>query len=310
MLRVACCVALVVGNATGCQWIHRGIVNPKISANSRKLTLEASHTLSQGRSKEAEKLAKKAALQCPHNSEAQLLWANLLWRRGETNEAIRRLEAASNYGEEPSVPLLIRLSEMALQAGQYDLAEGAIQRAIDAEPQSSASWLLYATFWELRGKPSLAMAAYQRVLAIEPHQTVALQQIAGLYRNEGKVHESLACLHQLAGIFPPDEMPRDALVMKGLNLMDMAEPAEAATSFAQAARYPHPSAEILHLLATAEMEAGNLQRAIEANGTALQIDPAHPPSHQLRQYISLPAAAAAAELASRADANMVGTNTR
>jgi Tfp pilus assembly protein PilF len=275
-------VAIAVSQG-GCRLLNPSFVSQAARADSRTATQKAAALLNEGNTAEAERQLKRAVKLCPQNAEARLMLAETAWRAGNYAVAMEQLETAAEVATQDDAVQLVRIAGVALEAGQLVAAERAVGKAIDADPASTEAWSMVAALAERRGDAAHSLSAYQRVLDLEPNNATALQNSAAIYRTMGMPRKSLACLHRIREIYPPDEAPRDALVMTGMNLLDLGEPAEATTLLAKASRRPPPSADVLHLLAVAQMAAGHRGASMETIERAIELDPQHGPSQVFRQ---------------------------
>lgn len=266
--------------ACGCRLAGQGGPVPQSLAASRQLSRQGVAALERQEWEEAASLLGKAVQSCPVDADARRHYAEALWQRGSQAEAIAQLEEAVKLAGDDAV-LRARMAEMQLSAGRIAMARQFADQAIDLDPGLPAAWAVRARTSRTVGDFRAALADYHRALGAAPDDPALLVEAAEVHRALDQPQRALAALHRAADTYAPGEEPQQVLFLQGLAYMALGRSEDAAESLAAAADRGPPTPEVFYRLAQAELEAGRPDRAAAAARQALDLDPAHGPSHDL-----------------------------
>jgi len=275
--------AICVFNALGCASLHKDTVSGEV-IKAREMSLHGFDLLQQGKPEDAELSFKNAIETNPVDERAHVQFAELRWRRGLRDDAIKHLEQAVKLSGGDST-LVVRLGEMYLAQGDAERAWQQAELAIQSNRQLPCAWALRGDVRRQQGKLQEALAEYHRSLSFEGHCPHVQLALASIYREQNRPRRALSTLASLAEHYPPDEMPQELLLEQGLALKALGRYENAASLLAQAVQRGEPSAELLFHLAEAQLLAGDTTNARLVLVAALAQEPTHGPSNQLKQQI-------------------------
>ena len=270
-------VAVVAG--AGCMAVRRGPGNDPVLA-SRQLSLRGLDAMHAQRWDEAESLFKSAIETHAANDDARRQYADVLWRRGNREEAVRQMEEAIRLsGGDPA--LHVQLGEMYLELGDLQRAWQQAEEALAAHRQSAAAWALRGDVLRRRGNAEEALASYHRATTYQPRYPRVQMAVAEIYQEQSRPRRTLATLQLLAEQYGNEPPPTEVLVMQGLAFKALGRYTEAIDSFVAARQRGEPTAALLYHLGESHWLAGDLANADLAIRAALASDPNHEPSRRL-----------------------------
>jgi predicted O-linked N-acetylglucosamine transferase (SPINDLY family) len=238
-----------------------------------------------------------------------------LAERGQTAQARERLRALTAthpaYGEAWRV-----LGALALQEGEPEPAQAALQRAQALLPRSSTLLCNLAALARLRGHPDQAMTLYREAIGLDPACLPAHNNLGALLAAAGQP-AAAAASYQAALDHAPGYAPARSNLAACLLALDRGREAlaEAERACADAPAYPpawlaqgqaqlalgrhdaaraalvraielgQPGADPRYALAQALDELGQWPQALDLAGQALALDPGHVPALSLAQYL-------------------------
>ena len=265
---------------SGCRtFSQRGPV-PEAVANCRQLTQQGIDCIHQNQWEQAELLLAQAVALCDTNAESRLQYAETLWRRGATKEAIAQIEAAVALNPDDAT-LRCRAGEMYYSLRDYQRAGAHAAQSLQRDGKLAAAWALRGRVQHASGERSAALADMQRALCYAPADREVLLAVAELQRESAQPQRALVTLLTLADLYPPGEEPPEVLYLTGLALSAMGRYGDAAEQYYAASMRGQPTAELLYRLAEAELLSGRPAEA-EANARqALALNPQHAASSEL-----------------------------
>jgi Tfp pilus assembly protein PilF len=264
----------------GCATLGSRNPVPEQVAACRELCREGVAAMEREHWQQAEILLRQALDASPDDAEARRQLAEVLWRRGEIDEAMSQMVAAVRLNP-TDAKLATRVGEMSLSVGAAEEALARADQAIRLDPKHAKAWALRGrAFWDIN-QSDRAMADLQRALELAPSDVETLLDVALLYRDRGQPARALAALHQLLDVYPPGEEPQRVLTLEGLTLMDLGRHHQATQSLLAALRRGPPNAELLYRLAYAQWNAGRYAEATAAAEQALAVDHTHQASRDL-----------------------------
>jgi Tfp pilus assembly protein PilF len=267
----------------GCKSLSKQPVAENV-VHSRQMSLQALEALQHKRYDDAELLFAKAIETCPVDERARYHYADLLWRRGDHEGAIKQMsEAARLSAGEPSV--VVNLGQMYLARGDAQRARLQAERAVQADRNNPQAWALLGDTQRAAGVLDDALASYHRALSLQevfPHVQIS---VAEVYRLQHKPQRALATLAALQDRYRADQVPAELLVQEGLALRDLGRHGDAAQVFATAINRGSQLAETYYQLALAQAETGDFINARLSVTAGLELSPQHVPSQRLRDEL-------------------------
>jgi tetratricopeptide (TPR) repeat protein len=284
--------------ASGCGVFRCQKSSDEAITAARQMSLQGIDAQQRGQWDQAETLFASAVARCPRDERARGCYAESLWQRGATDEAISHMEEAARLsGHDPQ--RLVQLGQMYRSRGELHRAGQQAERAIAADPQLAAAWALQGEVLQAQGKRSEALASFHRALSYQEHYPEVQLAIAEIYSQENRPQRALATLHALAAHYPPGQGPIEVLVREGFALRQLGRHHDAARTLARAAEQGNPSAELLYELATAQIAAGDHAAARLAVAAGLDREPHHAGCLALQADLGAPSAVLAAALPAR-----------
>jgi tetratricopeptide (TPR) repeat protein len=285
--RHCCAIALAITllSHAGCNIPGRGGPVSGELLSCRQLTQRGISAVDRGEFDKAEAYFNQAVQTCGVDCEARRQYAEALWRRGASAEAIAQLDEAIRLSSDDPL-LLVRSGEMHLARGQIEPALAMANQAVDLDPGSPRGWVLRGRALQQAGDLRPALADYHRALGCEATNRDALLEVAELHRRLGQPQRALIALQTLAETYPFGEEPQHVFYLTGLAYGALGRHDEASENLQAAARVK-PTPEILYRLAEAEWNAGRLIPARQAATQALAMEPQHAASQQLLSQLAV-----------------------
>jgi tetratricopeptide (TPR) repeat protein len=266
------CFPMIV---SGCRTLRSHKVSDESIAAARQLSLQGMDAQQRGHWDRAENLFAAAILKCPSDERARYGYAESLWQRGASPQAVQHMEEAVRLsGNDPE--RLVRLGQMYWAQGDLARAARQADQAIAANSQLAAAWALRGKVLQSQGDNPAALTSFHRALSYEhtlPEVQVAIAQI---YAAENRPQRALATLQSLAASFPAGEVPQEVRLQEGLALRALGRNQDAINTLALAARSGPPSVELLCELARTQMLAGDTASARQSLQVAISREPRHP----------------------------------
>jgi tetratricopeptide (TPR) repeat protein len=274
---------LPVCGLSGCACLHRDKVDANV-VSARQLSLRGIDAMQRDKWDDAEALFGDALQKNPADERAHRHFAELLWRRGQHQVAIRHQEESVRLsGGDPA--LLVELGEMYLQQGNADAALDCADEAIDANSHLSGAWALRGDIHRRREEPSKALECYHRALNYQPHYPHVQLALAELYQQSEQPRRALSTLESLAGQFPPERVPQEVEFQRGMALKSLGRYQDAVEAMTVAAQRAEPSPDLLCQLGEAQFLAGNAASARLAVQAALARNPQHSGSLKMKDKL-------------------------
>jgi tetratricopeptide (TPR) repeat protein len=285
--------------ATGCRAFRCAKASDESIAAARQLSLQGLDAQQRGHWERAQMLFAAAVIQCPRDERARCGYAESLWQRGDSAEAIAHMEeAVALSGHDPE--RLVQLGRMYRQRGDLVKAGEQARRAIAANGQLASAWALQGEVSAAQGNRSEALASLHRALSYQPEYPEVQLAIAGVYEQENRPQRALATLQSLAASYPPGQVPAEVSIRESLALRALGRHEAAARSLAEAAQRDNPPAELLLELARVQVHLGDEVAARMTLARALAKEPGHAACLALEEQLGAPPPAIAAATARRA----------
>ena len=228
----------------------------------------------------AESLLAQAVESCQIDPDARRNYAETLWHRGATREAVAQLEHAIQLSRHDPT-LTMRAGELYLQLGDTAAARQKARETLQVSASVAAGWTLRGRVNAAEGHLREALADYHRSMSFGPLDADVLLETAQLYYRLGEPQRALSTLQQLIDTYPTGQTPPTVLHLEGLVLTQLRRYDEAVDRLAAAARVDQPGADVYYDMAQAHMLARRPAAAQGAAERALSLDPTHQPSRQL-----------------------------
>ncbi len=267
-------ITLLIGSL-GCRSFRSHKVSDESIAAARQLSLQGIDAQQHGQWDRAETLFAAAILKCPSDERARYGYAESLWQRGATRQAVEHMEEAVRLsGNDPE--RLVRLGQMYRDRGDLAGAGRQAEAAIAVNGELAAAWALRGDILLTQGDSGGALISFHRALNYEQPLPDVQLAIARIYAQENRPQRVLATLQSLAASYPAGQVPREVLVQEGLALRALGRHQDAAGALAAAASLDNPPPELLCELARTQMLAGNATAARQTLNMGLQRAPQHP----------------------------------
>lgn len=277
---------MVAGVLSGCVLPRKQGPVPQSVLSSRHYSQQGQSAMERGQWSQAETVLAQAVKTCPVNSEARRHYAEVLWRRGASWEAITQLEEASRLSPEDAA-LHARVAEMRLAVGQIEVARRRADQAVDLDQRLPQAWAARARVTRAAGQRRQALADYQRANGFAPDDRQLLLEMADLYREMDQPHRALATLQSLCDTFSPGEETQESLNLLGQAYQAVGRHDDAVATYTAALlRGPH-APDLLCRLGEAFWIQGRTNEAEAALQEAVTIDPQHQPSQELLGRVQL-----------------------
>jgi Flp pilus assembly protein TadD len=209
---------------------------------------------------QAETAFARAVEACPVDQRARQHYADALWRRGATDQAIDQMKVAVKLsGRAPG--LLLDLGKMYLDRGKLPDALDQANRAVQADRHLAEAWALRGDALRQQGSTEDALFSYLRALNHSPGDRRVRLEVAELYRGANRPRLALVMLQTLAEQYEPGQEPARVLYLQGLALKALARYDDALRQLALARDRAPPTADLLYQLAEAELITGDLVSA-------------------------------------------------
>jgi len=281
LLLSVCCVLLL--SFLGCASLRGQGASKEVIA-ARRMSLYGMDAVQQGKLDEAEGWFEDAVKTNPADERAHVQYGELLWTKGLKDDAITHLEKSVELSGSDA-NLRVRLGEMYLARGDIDLAMQQADKAIQSHWDLACAWALRGDVHRRRGDFTQAVADYHRSLSEDAFCSSVQLSLAAIYRDQNRPRRALSTLQSLTENYAPDEQPQQLLFEQGLALIALDRYSDAAQVLDRAAARGDASAELLFHLAEARALSGDPANARLALTAALQREPQHAASHQLRDRL-------------------------
>lgn len=265
------CLVCILCVSSGCRVLRRR--DSKDLSTARQLSLRGADALQQRKYSDAESLFVEALRQSPSDERAQWGFSEVLWQRGERQEATKHMaQAVELSGSNPD--LLVRLGQMYLEQGNYDSAAEQADLALRTHRNNHAAWALKGDVLRKRGEVNAAIDCYQRALIYRPDWPEVQVTVAELYRSSNRPQRALATLDRLTDQRSLTQVPPRANLLRGQALADLGQRDAALMCLRQAApNLPSDQSDLLYEFAQTQYRLGDLLEARLCLTRALQKNP-------------------------------------
>lgn len=157
--------------------------------------------------------------------------------------------------------LLIELGEMYLSTGQWLPARRQVELALESNHRFAPAWALSGKTAKAKGDFQQALADFQRALGYAPEMSDVQLEIVDTYQRMGESLRALAAVEQVLSKHPKDEQPNEAIIAKGIALMNLKQFSPAIDLLQTASERDNPASEVFVRLGQAHILAGNSSQA-------------------------------------------------
>lgn len=280
---VAAVCALALLASSGCASLRAKRASKEV-ISARRMSLHGTDAMQQGKWEEAEGWFAEAVETNPADERAHVQYGELLWRKGQVDSGIQHLEKSVELSG-GDANLRVRLGEMYLARGDIDRAMQQADQAILSHRDLACAWALRGDVHRQRGDLQNALTDYHRSLSQQGFCPSVQLSLAAIYRQQNRPRRALSTLQALTEHYSPGEQSQRLLFEQGLALKALGRHSDATQLLAQAAARDDASAELLFHLAEAQALSGDPANARLALTAALQREPQHVASHQLRERL-------------------------
>jgi Tfp pilus assembly protein PilF len=267
----------------GCASLWKCPVSEDV-VSARQISLRGVDAMQREEWDEAETLFRKALRTCPTDERAHRCFAEILWRKGATQDAIAHMREAARLSSDPA-EATVALGEMHLAREELTAAAECANEALAMRGDLPSAWTLLGHVQRLEGRLQPALASYHRALSFRPDDARLQLTVAQLYRQLDRPQRTLAVLAALSEQYPAGEEPRDVLVEQGLALRAVGQFAESAECLAGAVKRGPITADLLCQLGEVQLLAGDPTNARLSILAALDRDPAHVAARRLQAEV-------------------------
>jgi Tfp pilus assembly protein PilF len=284
-IRWACVLAwgVLLVSGGGCRVLRSR--DTKDLSVARQLSLRGADALQQRKYSDAESLFVEALHQSPSDERAQWGFSEVLWQRGEREQATKHMaKAVELSGSNPD--LLVRLGQMYLEQEDYTRAAQQADLALRTHRNNHAAWALKGDVLRRRGELSASIECYHRALIYRPDWPEVQVTVAELYRLSNRPQRALATLDRLTDQRSEAQIPPRASLLRGQALADLGQQEAASMCLRQAAPHlPADQSQLLYEFAQTQYRLGDLVEAQLCLQRALQSDPANTAALKLQHDI-------------------------
>jgi tetratricopeptide (TPR) repeat protein len=232
----------------------------------------------------AQQLVQQKIMQNPKGVALQLLLANVLVARGDTNQAESALSKAIELKPDAQQAYLI-LAQIYIAENQNQKALAVLRTALDKNPKDLQALMLLGMTYNAVQNYNDARDAYEKLLALAPNNVVAMNNLAYLYaENLGQLDNGYKLASQARDLAPTDSSIADTL---GWILYQKGQ-------YSSAVRLLQESAAKLYAVPEAQFHLGMAYYMIgdEANAKAtfqraLQLNGDFPETNECNQCLSV-----------------------
>lgn len=283
--RLLTVILAIVVLASGCvSWRSIRPVSPSLEAG-RRLAREGVTATERGEWTTAESLFREAVDKCPDDAELRRKLADVLWRRGATDEAVEQITTAAELAPD-DVATVVQAGEMLLATGRTRHAAERARQALRLDNREPTAWALRGRTFAVQSNDQRALADFACALLLDPDATDVLLESAHIYSRRGEHQRCLATLHQLLDSLPADSVPQEVLLLEGRTYLALERPARAAERLALAAERGPTTADLHIWQAEAELAQGRFPAAERFARLALEVEANHPAAREMLQRLA------------------------
>ena len=253
--------------------VHR--LNMNSLESSQQYFSQADSAMRDGNRDEAEVLSRQALQKNPGSDESRILYARILWDKGDRQGALNVLYPAS-LRPDASAEVLLEVSQMFLAMSDLTNARYAIGKCVMKYPTNPDIWRLRARYFELRGNPEQAWADLHHSLSLDSSQHSVRLELARSYLKNNQPQRALESTHYVLANAPTGEEPLDAFVIEGEAFYALERYLQAENSFQIVVNRAPTNADAYFYLASVQQKLGKYTDALATADVGLRFQPNHP----------------------------------
>ncbi len=262
--------ALIMICLGGCRTL-RDNRQAKQLTSARQISLRGAEALQQQKWSDAESLFAEALERSNADERAQWGYAEVLWRRGQFQQATEHmLRAVETSRGDPDYA--VRLGQMYFEQKELPKAMEQAEVALRQHRNHAGAWALLGDIQREHRNLQAALDCYSKSLIFKNDAPAVQVSLAEVYREMGRPQRALATLTSLEHDLPEDKVPPKAWLLKGLAYADLGENSNAKKYFSLTAQRAGDSTELMLQLAQAQYQAGDLAEARLCLGQVLSRD--------------------------------------
>lgn len=183
-------LGLLFVTMTGCRVWNRTHVTSAGTLASRQYVQQAARSLEQNNEEDAEVQLSEALDSNPANTEARVMMAEILWKKGKQKEATAEMERVA-ASVEAAPEHVTRLAQMYFDQGNFQDAQKWVSTSFRFNDSLSATWVLQGEIYEKQARNEDALASYHQAAFYAPEDSKIQLKIASIYLRIGKPQRAL-----------------------------------------------------------------------------------------------------------------------
>jgi tetratricopeptide (TPR) repeat protein len=232
----------------------------------------------------AQQRVRQKITQNPNSAALQVLLADVMAARGDTNQAESALTKAIELQPDAQQPYLM-LAQLHSAANQNQKALADLQSALAKNPKDAAALLLMGMTCEAEKDYPRAGDAYEKLLNIVTNNVIAMNNLACLDADHlGQLDKGLQLARKARDLAPANPAIADTL---GWILCRKGQYASALSLLRESASKLNTSPEVQYHLGTASYMMGDEANARTAFQRALQLPGGFPETNECNQCLSV-----------------------
>lgn len=283
---VAILVSSLVFANVGCRIWRPGKISLSALESSQRSYREAEAAYKTKDHDKAESLVKQAVQKNPRDEDAKVLYAKILWDKGERKEALDILVPCAK-SDDVSAELLIELSQMLLSINNLYDARYTIGKGTIKYPNNPQIWMIRARYFEKRGNVDQAIADMHRSLSLDPGQNNVRMELAEFYLKSSQPQRALETVQYALSQMSPGDEPLDAMLLEGRAFFALNRFNNAEKTFRLALQKSNTNPDIYFYIAYSEFQQNRLREASQSATAGLNINPNHSGCRDILNQIEL-----------------------
>lgn len=252
-------LAVFIAFAPACATLRRNRGADPI-LTSRQFSLRGTDAMQQKRWDDAATFFEAAISANPADERPHRQYAEVLWQRGNRDEAIRQMEESLKLSAgDPEVR--VRLGQMYMDRGDLEQAWNQATAALATHRQLASAWALRGDIENRKGQLDDALTSYDRALSFEPRMPRVQIEVAEIYRKQNNSQRALATLQLMVEQCGTEPVPPDVLKLQGLAFKALGRYRQAIRSLSLASSANPSDTDLLFQLADAHLQSGDLTNA-------------------------------------------------
>jgi tetratricopeptide (TPR) repeat protein len=245
---------------------------PHVQAHPNGLFLKALILQAFAKLPEARAAFEEALGVAPNMPALLNAYGNLLDEMGDGVGAVRALSRASELSPENN-EFRLNLGIVATNAGQFEIAEQSLGKAIRAAPGVGRGWAALAHLERQRGRLDVAEQLYRRAIEIDPEDVRSRHNLATLLREMDRRDEAIAETEAAVTSMP---VPPETATLHAHLLGDLGRLEEAVKAYRDIVQHAPEAIDAHETLARLLPQIGRQGEALDSYRRALSVAPQSP----------------------------------